>query len=173
MKEGWTVVEAQADDPIYQQGGVFGIGITHPKPKVSYEPLTPELQIKYNGTLSTLNIIIYKEICIYKHLVAEQEYSRFANACVLDIDASISNEALHQLLLSDDQTKSSLFLIGGEYGVDIFNVKYPEISVEEFKQRCVHLAETLSLQHNVPVRAVFAQTLFPHIINCNPKDNLC
>jgi len=43
MKEGWTVVEAQADDPIYQQGGVFGIGTTHPKPKVSYEPLTPEL----------------------------------------------------------------------------------------------------------------------------------
>ena len=30
MKNGWEVVQAQADDPIYQQG-IIGIGITRPK----------------------------------------------------------------------------------------------------------------------------------------------
>ena len=30
MREGWTVVEAKADDPIYQQG-IIGVGITRPK----------------------------------------------------------------------------------------------------------------------------------------------
>jgi hypothetical protein len=172
MREGWTVVEAQADDPIYQQGGVFGIGITHPKqtpqPIISYEPLTPELQIKYNGTKEALTVIKYEDLRIYKHLVPEEDIN-FTNACVLDANKKLSQDELNTLSELDVQNRYSLFFLGQKYGLDIFNPVRERMSGEEFKQRCIHLAEVLSVQHNIPVRVVFAQTLLPTIIDVTPK----
>jgi len=148
--------------------GVQMICISKPQPTLYYELLSPELQIKYNGTNAALAIIKYEELRIYKHLVPENG-TNFVNACVLDIDRKLSQEELYALAEVDLQEKYGLFLLVQDYGLDIFKPRHADISNQEFKKRCMSLAQRLSLSHNMSVRVVFAQTLFPTIIDLTPE----
>lgn len=141
-------------------------------PSITFAPLTPQRQIKYNGTLSELTIITLGDIRIYKHLVSEAHFPS-ANTCVFDIDTPFSKYAF-ELISKHDDLSTALLFFAQDYGVDIFNVHQDKISVAEFKSRCTQLAKIISVEEEISITVVFAQKLFPCFTNLNTqKDETC